>query len=295
MVMGRFLIFGLCNGGILVFDCTVTEVGTAVASNEIDKTDADTEAINMNCESVATEDKIIMRTVSVMPGWEPPLPRFTAVASSVEAVVKGYVCHTSSRRTPERSTLNSKSSDYINSSPQLQTAVHFIAAWADGRVCLCDIVCNDIDSVSDKEGSYPVYSWKTVRFIQTGLYLFCIECVHLQKNKEYSRQSGDLSKDSVLCLVASRTGETLFISRADFSDREVVGTGNTDMLPETVCCFESSSLLGGQVAMGDCAGTERLTESNIRKMLSENPSIMIRRFTVSKFFSSNICLIMYDG
>lgn len=282
-VENHFLLFGLRAGGILIFD-VILEAKHAFGPASEDG------------QEPTKEVNLVLKRVPVLPGFEPPLRHHDASGSSAESFVKGYVTavavtpHVGDRSIAAVHTMESVES-FISQSPS--KSVHFCIAWADGRICLCDIISqvepsgSPIADVADDDLSSN-YFWRTVRCVQTGLYLFSVECVHLQKNVETN--SGVVSGDDVLCIVASRTGQTFFVSTADYSDFKCEMNGNDsrkkDALPPTVCCFEGSTLLA--TAPSNDITSSIISKEKVEDMFLSGTAVMVRAFTSSMRF----CLVL---
>lgn len=224
-------------------------------------------------------------------GFEPPLSRLEMSGAFSEAVVCGYIRQGSAAVAVvgEHTLLTARSFDSLDSHPfpTTNSTIHFAVAWADGRICLCDIVSSTC-SRAERPDVSGVYQWKAVRCVQTGLYLFKVNCIHLQKHWAYDNKRNVLSEDNVLCIVTSRTGQTFFVSTTNYAD-DIASpapqpSSEVEILPETVCCFESSTILRGSKTPSVRNDSDHcnLSEQDIRNMISSGSSIMIRDFTTSK-------------
>ncbi len=162
--------------------------------------------------------------VPVHPGFQPPLPHLMSQETISNVVVRG--------------SLFSESSAGSNSS-------YFAAAWADGRICICLIADASHQGSYESPGGNSSY-WKVLHCVHTGMSLF-----HMQ----YVELSVDL--DFPLFIAASHCGKIFFVStKSLYEDNK--GVQNIDdhrlqnfdskhrddfSLPNTVCCFESDTLI----------------------------------------------------
>lgn len=284
---GHFLLLGLKSGGVLIYDLCV--------KSKFSRSNSVSSAVSFEVTE-KTADLALLR-VHVIDGCEPPLSRLSISSAFVEASVQGYVATTVMPPNTERGGLSARSMDSVESqSGLLRSTVHFAVAWADGRICLCDVIeLDEEDDFLELEDTSPLeivksrkYAWKAVKCVQTGLCLFSIVCVHLQKHVEFDIRRTVVSGDDVLCIAAARTGQTFFVSNSDYSDyRNEDGARHLerDAMPRTVCCFESSILLGAPAVSRDSASAScsaSAIEAIVKSIFTSGNCVMIQSFTASK-------------
>lgn len=302
LVDEHFLLLGLFSGSILLFDVsieTVVDTSGAPEGGAVEESTQEPVAVVSAAEPVK---KLALRRILVQPGYEPPLSLINTSGSYSESFIKGYISTEALVPMYNEKGLSARSMDSAEShvTRDAPTGAHFVVAWADGRICLCDIIPSDEELEFDAECT-PVpavdvsakYVWKAVRGVQTGLCLFNIKCVHLQKHVSYDVENTLISGEDVLCIVGARTGQTFFVSMSDYSDgRADCTAGETpeyQFLPPTVCCFDSSVLLGGKPpTTSDQESLNRsISEYDVKPIFSKSSSTMIRDFTTCILF----CLV----